>query len=130
MDGENGSGWILFAGVMLMLAGLLRLFDAIWAFNYTGAVPNRLRDAILGESISNYGWWWLLSGAVLIAGGFAVLSRSQIGRWIGIGAAVFGALGAITWMPYYPVWSLVYILIASAVIYALTMYGGPVNENN
>jgi hypothetical protein len=128
MENEKGSGWTLFAAVMLMFAGVMRLFDAVWAFNYTGAAP-RLRDAVLGESISNYGWWWLLSGAVLIGGGFAVLSRSQIGRWLGIGAAIIGALGAITWMPYYPVWSLVYILIASAVTYALTMYGGLVNEN-
>jgi len=34
------------------------------------------------------------------------------------------ALSAMTWMPYYPVWSLVYVAIAVMVIYALARYGG------
>ncbi len=30
----------------------------------------------------------------------------------------------MTWMPYYPVWSLVYIALAVLVFYALARYGG------
>ena len=31
---------------------------------------------------------------------------------------------AITWMPYYPVWTLTYVLIALLVFYALAQHGG------
>lgn len=41
-------------------------------------------------------------------------------RWIGIIAAVLGAITAIFVMPYYPVWSLIYIAIAIMVIYGLS----------
>jgi len=37
-------------------------------------------------------------------------------------AAGIGAVTAITWMPYYPVWSLVYVLIAGMVIYGLAAH--------
>ena len=36
--------------------------------------------------------------------------------------AGFNALLAMTWMPYYPVWSLVYIAIGIVVIYALVVH--------
>ena len=34
------------------------------------------------------------------------------------------AIGAIWWMPFYPVWSLVYIFVGILVIYGLAVYGG------
>ena len=66
-------------------------------------------------------WWWLITGVILIGAGFAVLAGRDAGRWAGIAAAIIAALGAITWMPYFPVWSLVYVAIAIAVIYGLTV---------
>jgi hypothetical protein len=55
---------------------------------------------------------------------FFVLVRLQLARWIGFIAAAVGGLSAMTWMPYYPVWSLVYIALAVLVFYALARYGG------
>ena len=34
------------------------------------------------------------------------------------------AISAIWWMPYYPVWSLVYVMIGMFVVYGLAAYGG------
>jgi hypothetical protein len=53
------------------------------------------------------------------------MSGSQIGRWVGIAAGAIGAISAIWWMPYYPIWSLTYIAIGVIVIYALAAYGAP-----
>ena len=30
----------------------------------------------------------------------------------------------MAWLPYYPIWSLIYIIIAVVVIMALSVYGG------
>jgi hypothetical protein len=119
---ERGDGWIVFASAALIFAGAMRIIDAIWAF---GANNNaRLNDALLGDKLDNYGWWWLIVGIILIAAGIGVLSRGQFSRWIGIIGAAIGALSAMTWMPYYPVWSLIYVAIAFFVLYALAVYGG------
>ena len=72
----------------------MRLFDALWAFRYDGVVPDELEGALLGTSLSTYGWVWLIVGVILIVSSFAVLNRSQFARWIGIIAgAVAGHLG-------------------------------------
>ncbi len=123
---EPGFGWLFFAGTILGMAGIMRLFDALWAFRYDGVVPDELEGAILGTSLSSYGWLWLLVGVLLILSSFAVLYRSQFARWIGIIGGALLSISAIWWMPYYPVWSLMYILAGFLVVYGLAVYGGRV----
>ena len=119
-----GQGWLFFAGTILGLAGIMRIFDGIWALRYNGAVPENLQNAILGHSLDTYGWVWIAVGVLLILVSFGIVARSQFARWIGyLGAIVLG-VSATWWLPYYPVWSLIYIAIAVMVFYALARYGG------
>ena len=123
---EPGLGWLFFAGTVLGMAGIMRLFDALWAFRYDGVVPDELEGAVLGTSLSTYGWLWVAIGLILIGCSFAVLNRSQFARWIGIFAGAALAISALWWIPYYPVWSLVYVMIGVFVIYGLAVHGGRV----
>jgi hypothetical protein len=121
------SGWLTFAGVTMIIAGIMRVLDAIWAFRYNGPTVDDLHEAIFGHSLNTYGWIWLIVGAVLIVAGFLVLGMAMQGsnamreaaRWIGVVAAGAAAITAVSWLAYYPVWSLVYIGISVLVIYAL-----------
>jgi hypothetical protein len=115
----------VFAGVVLAVAGIMRIFDAIWAFTYDGPVPANLQDALFGHSLDTYGWIYLVVAIVLIAASFAVLNGSQVGRWVGITAGAIATISAVWWMPYYPIWALAYIALGILVIYALAAYGGP-----
>jgi hypothetical protein len=123
-DEDRGYGWLFFAGTVLGLAGLMRIIDAIWAFSYNGALPERLEDGVLGDSLTTYAWLWLVVGAVLILSSFLVLTRSQFARWVGFIAATIGSLSAMVWMPYYPIWSLTYVGIMVLTFYALARYAG------
>ena len=58
---ERGHGWIVFAAIVLGVAGVMRIFDAIWAFRYHGVVPQHLEDAILAPP-KTYGWVYLVVG--------------------------------------------------------------------
>jgi hypothetical protein len=120
---NKGEGWLVFAAVALGIAGIMRIFDAIWAFRYHGQVPDNLQNALWGHSLKNYGWLWLVVGIILILCAFGVMARSQVSRWIGIFAGAVAAISAIWWIPYYPVWSLVYIAIGIFVVYGLAAYG-------
>jgi hypothetical protein len=122
----DGAGWLLFAGTILGIAGVMRIFDAFWAFRYDGALPDQLEGAILGTSLSTYGWVFLIVGVILIVSSVAVLNRSQLARWIGIFAGSMLAVTAFWWMPFYPVWSLAYVLIGVLVVYGLAAHGGRV----
>jgi hypothetical protein len=69
-------------------------------------------------------WVYLIVGIVLIGSAGGVIARSPFSRWIGIIAGAVMAISAIWWMPYYPVWSLLYVVIGVLVIYGLAVYGG------
>jgi|SRR5580692_3917445 hypothetical protein len=120
---ESGNGWTIFAGIALLVAGVMRIFDSIWAFRYHGVLPSNLEAAIFGHTLKTYAWVYLAVGIILILAGFGVMVQSQVSRWIGIFAAAILGISAIWWMPYYPIWSLTYIGICFFVIYALAAYG-------
>ena len=115
------SNWLIFSAIVLVLAGIMRILDAIWAFRYNGPVVDNLHDAIFGHSLTTYGWIWLLVGIVLIASGFLFASSmtlgAQVGRWIGIVAAGIAAITAVSWLAHYPV------LVAHLGLSVLVIYG-------
>ena len=123
-DDEPVSGWMFFAGTVLGLAGLMRLLDSFWAFRYDGALPDELKDGLLGDKLNTYAWVWLIVAVLLIVSSWLLLYRSQVARWVGFVAATIGALSAMTWMPYYPIWSLTYVAMFVLTFYALAAHGG------
>jgi magnesium-transporting ATPase (P-type) len=121
------SDWLTFSAVILIIAGILRVIDAIWAFGYHGALPDGLQGALPGHSLTTYGWIWLIAGVILITSGALLFGPSdrpsaEIARWVGIIAASLGAISAAFVLPYYPVWSLLYIIIAVMVVYGLSAH--------
>ena len=111
----------------MIILGIMRIFDAIWAFEYNGTVVDNLHGAVFGHSLTTYGVVWLIVGILLVFAGFLVMNPSptisaEIARWFGIVASAIAAITAITWMPYYPVWSLIYVAIAVMVIYGLAAH--------
>ena len=121
--GQKGAGWLVFSAIVLGIAGIMRIFDAIWAFSYHGVLPANLEGAIFGHSLKTYGWVYLIVGIILILCAGGVLSGSQFSRWIGVFAGAILAISAIWWMPYYPIWSLTYVVVGILVTYALVVYG-------
>jgi low temperature requirement protein LtrA len=124
MDNEHTSGWLTFSSIILVFAGIMKLFDSIWAFRVKGNIEAVLSDATFGSNAKTYGWLWLLFGILLIVAGFGVLIGSQLGRWFGIVAAAIAAIGTMAWMPYFSVWALTYVVLAILVIYGLAVHGG------
>ena len=110
--------------IVLITAGVMRIFDAIWMFRYHGALPENLQGALFGSTIKTYGWIYLLMAAIFILSGFLLAAGSQLARWVGMLAGGLAAVSAIWWMPYYPIWSLTYIAVGVLVVYALAVHGG------
>jgi hypothetical protein len=128
MNDDEGYGWLMFASIVLVVAGVMRFFDGLWAIRADAQVPD-LDDQLLGEELSTYGWVYLIVGVILILAGLAVYQRSQLARWIGIVAGAILAITATMWLPFAPVWALVYIFIGIFLIYGLAVYGGRVRPS-
>jgi len=127
---NEGRGWILFSMIVLLTAGIMRIFDGIWMIHNSNTISSAtLTGSLFGTSFKTYGWIYLLVGVALILVALALASGSEVARWLGIVAGAVLAISAIWWIPYYPVWSIVYIGLGVGVIYGLAVYGGGTEES-
>jgi hypothetical protein len=125
---RTGEGWLLFSAIILVTGGVIRIFDAFWAFDKDDDLAGDVQAVVFNEDLTAYGWLWLIMGILMIAAGFGVLSGAQWARWFGIIVASLAAITAMFWIYAYPVWALVFILISFLVIYGLATYGGRTDD--
>jgi hypothetical protein len=119
---ERGSGWIAFAGIMLILVGALDIVNGLWALDHKNTAPNV--QELMYANLETWGWIMLIWGIVVVIAGFLVFGRSQFGRWIGIIAASIAMIVNMTWIVAYPLASLTIVFLSALVLYALIVYGG------
>jgi hypothetical protein len=119
---DPGGGWILFAGIMLMLVGVLNVIWGIAAISDSSFFINDTRYII--SSLNTWGWVILILGAVQIVAAYSIWNGNQFGRWFGIAVAGLSAIGALMSISAYPFWSLAVFALDILVIYGLAAYGG------
>ena len=116
------TGFIMFAGVMMILAGSFQAFAglvAIFENEFYVTTPNYL----LQLDATSWGWIHLLLGLLVVFAGFAVLNGMVWGRIIGVILAALSAFANFAFIPYSPFWSTLIIAVDIFVIWALTAHG-------
>ena len=121
-DSSKGEGWLLFAGIMILIAGILNTIWGIAAIDKASFFVEDERFII--EDLSTMGWVILIIGIVQLFAAFSIWSGGGFGRWIGIIAASFSAVGALLSIPGYPLWSIAVFGVDLLIIYGLAAYGG------
>jgi len=116
----RGLGWVAFAGIMLILAGLLDIVNGLWAL---GAEDTRIDAVFFDNDLDAWGWFYLILGIVLVVTGFGVFNRADWAVTIGIAFAVIAAVLNMLWVFRYPIASLILVTLNVLVIYALSVYG-------
>jgi hypothetical protein len=120
----RSAGWLSFAAAVLVVSGVFKILDALWAFKYDDEVSAEVQTVLFENDLESWGWVWLVVGVVLILAGFAVVSGAQWARWVGIVAASLAAIAFLPWIYYQPLWTILSVTLAVLVIYALAAYGG------
>jgi hypothetical protein len=120
---DKGPGWILFAWLMLLVAGVMGIIDGIVALSQSSFFDAYGAQYISG-SLTTWGWVALIMGIVTVAAAFSVMRGGIFGQWFGIIIASVGVLVQLTWIPIVPFWALFIMLLDILVIYALAVYGG------
>ena len=127
----QGTGWITFSGVMLILSGFLNLVDGLWALDLSDspAISDDVEELLwYANSLETWGWIYTIGGAVLVLVGIGVLTRNQWARWIGVGAASASMVINMMWVFVYPIPALIHVTLAALVVYGLTAYGPPARD--
>ena len=119
-DEASGTGWIAFAGTMLILVGCFNVIDGIAALANSDYLVNQL----LFSNLHAWGWFFLIWGAIQIVTGFAIYSGAGWAAIVGVVSAFGNAIAQLSWARAYPVWAIAAIVLDVLVIYGLVVYGG------
>jgi hypothetical protein len=122
---EPVSGWTVgfayFAGAMMILIGIYHTIAGLAAiFEDEFFVVGR--EYVFDVDVTAWGWIHLIGGLVVIAAGIGVYSGAPWARTVGVIIAGLSAIANFFFIPYYPVWAVLMIALAVAVILALTAF--------
>ena len=115
------SGWIGFAGLMLLIIGAIDFFEGLIAVirdNYYAVA----RGQIFIMDTTKWGWITMILGVILFLVGLGLASGAGWARWIAIILLVVNLLAQLSWLGNsgYPLWTLTIITLEIIVLYALT----------
>jgi hypothetical protein len=121
-------GWILFAGVMLMMLGTFQFMAGLVALfqdNYYQVASSKL---VVSMNYTAWGWTHMILGALAAAAGFGVMTGATWARIYAIGIAFLSAVANLAFLSAYPVWGVIMITIDVLVIWALAVHGREMRE--
>ena len=111
------NGWLLFSGLMILLAGIFNIFEGLTGlFRSSFFFPHTL-----GGPLWIWAILWIVFGLVQMAASGAIMSHRSWGRWFGIVTVGLSLLVNLLVVGAYPWWSIVIIAIEILVLFGLTV---------
>jgi len=116
--GGEYSGWIAFAGVMMIILGSL---DAFWGL--AGILNDEIvivggRGSLIFD-ITTWGWIHLILGSLVALTGLGLLTGNTAARVAGIFFVSVNAIAQIVWFPAAPLWAMLMIILDTIILYQL-----------
>jgi hypothetical protein len=111
-------GLTIAAAIMMMVSGAWNFLEGLAAIirgSYFIVLPNYAFNL----SVTGWGWFHLILGAVVFAAGALLFTDKVWARGVAIVVVAVSAIINFLYIPYYPFWSLALIAIDIAVIWAL-----------
>ncbi|MCZ6504515.1 MAG: hypothetical protein O6834_00845 [Actinobacteria bacterium] len=101
-------GWWIIAGIVAIANSDFYVVTQEWIFEF---------------STTSWGWTHLILGIVVLFAGFGVFTGAVWARTVGVILAGISGLVAFAWLPYYPVWAILFVTLSVFTIWALTAHG-------
>ncbi|WP_330337055.1 DUF7144 family membrane protein [Streptomyces sp. NBC_00557] len=115
------TGGATFAGVLLLLNGVLAVFQGISAIARDD-VYARIGDYVYKINLTGWGWILLVLGVIAAFAGWGILTGAAWARVVGIALASLSLIAQFLFLPYAPVWSVIMMAIDVFVIWSLAVY--------
>ena len=115
-------GWIMFAAIMMLLIGFFHVIAGLVAIvddNFYVAT----KEYVFQFDRTTWGWVHLIFGIVVFLAGLSLFKGAIWARTVGVILGVVSAVVGFAWLPWYPIWGIVIVVIAVSVIWALTVHG-------
>lgn len=120
-------GLLIVASVFMFISGAFHVIQGLAAI-IDGGFFVATRDYAFDLQIATWGWVHIFTGAVLAATGLLLLSGASWMRVLAIFVTVASAIVNFFYIPYFPVWSIVTLVVDAAVIYAIATHDNALAE--
>jgi len=120
-EGSHGEGWVIFAGIIIMIAGTLNFIYGIAAIANSHFYVANTRY-VVGD-LKAWGWAVMLLGVLQFCVALGIWVRAGWARWTGVLIAALNAIAQLLFIAAYPLLSLAIIVLDVLVIYGLVAYG-------
>ena len=120
MATSRWSGWIGFAGWLMVVIGTLDFFEGLIAVirgKYYVLTP----EQIVVFDVRTWGWIMLFWGIIVALAGFGLLSGAEWARWFTIVVVTLNIVGQLGFAgsAQYPLWALTVVALSIVVLFAL-----------
>jgi uncharacterized membrane protein HdeD (DUF308 family) len=120
-DDGHSYGWVMFAGVLLLILGMLNFIEGLAAIgNAHFFVAN---THYIAGSLNTWGWVVVCIGVLEVVVGIGVFAKNQFARWTGVVVLGLNAIAQLLMMPAYPLLSLSIFAVDILAVYGLIAYG-------
>jgi hypothetical protein len=121
VDTDAGGGWLTFAGILLMIDGVINFIGGIGAIDDSKFFVANTKY-VLGD-LHTWGWVILILGAVQVLTAFGLFARNTAARVVGVTFAGLNSIAMLLMLPAYPLWALALFTMDLLIIYGLVSYG-------
>ena len=115
-------GWVYFAGFLMVIDAVFQMIAGLVAI-----VKDDLFVAGISRvwivDVTTWGWVHLLLGVVLLTAGLSLLAGKMWGRVVGSLLAAVAMVVNFAFIPVYPLWSILMVVVSGLVLYALIAHG-------
>src|SRR3954451_18888566 len=103
-DAGHGSGWVMFAVIMMFLIGTLNVIGGIAAIDDANVYVGNAQYVF--SDLNTWGWVILITGVAQLLTALGIGVRNQFARWLGVLFVGLNALAQLLMLPGFPLWSL------------------------
>jgi hypothetical protein len=121
------SGWVVFAAVMLIVAGIFGAINGLVAI-VNDEVYLVGEEVTIGMDFTQWGWVHFIGGLIVVCAGIGVMSGQTWARLVGVFVATMHAVSMIWFIQVAPFWTITVIAIDVLVIYGLIVHGEEVEQ--
>jgi hypothetical protein len=121
-EADHGVGWLVFAAVVIALAGVLNTIYGAAAISTSDFyVPDV--EYVLG-GLETFGWLMVVLGVAQFFAALGILAFTGWGPWVGVAVTAANAIVQLLVMPAAPLVMLTIFSVDVLVVYGLITYGG------
>jgi|tagenome__1003787_1003787.scaffolds.fasta_scaffold20651157_2 hypothetical protein len=116
---SSGSGWILFAGLVTIVAGAYNALTGLSTITSDYGAIERAHDVLFSINVDTWAWFWLIVGVTQLVTGGLVLARNLWGLFFAVCGAVLSATVAVFAIFAWPVWAFSVLTLDLLIMYGL-----------